>query len=143
MITKLTTLTADQQNRLMTIWLQGNLDAHPFVAATYWHQMAPLVATQLGAATLYVATTEHQIVGFAGLDDTYIAGIFVDSAYRHQGFGHALLTRLQTDYRQLTLSVYPQNQRAVVFYQQHGFTLGEQAMDTDTGVLDQEMHWQR
>lgn len=143
MITKLTTLTATQRDRLMTIWLQGNLEAHPFVAASYWRDMAPLVAQQLNTATLYVATADAQIVGFAGLTNQYIAGIFVAHDYRNQGIGHALLTQLQTDYPVLTLSVYPQNQGAVKFYQRHGFTTSTSATDPDTGVPDQEMLWQR
>lgn len=143
MITKLTTLTATQRDRLMTIWLQGNLEAHPFVAANYWQDMAPLVAQQLSAATLYVATADAQIVGFAGLTSHYIAGIFVAHDYRSRGIGHALLTQLQTDYSTLTLSVYPQNQGAVSFYQHHGFTAGTSAIDPETGVRDQEMLWQR
>lgn len=141
MITKVTTLTATQRHRIMTIWLQGNLDAHPFVDPQYWHEMAPTVASQLDTATLYLATTSQQITGFAGLNGQDIAGIFVARDHRQRGVGSALITRLQADYPRLILHVYPQNQVALAFYQRHHFVAQKATRDAATGVPDLKMVW--
>ena len=37
-------------DRLMQLWLQGNLQAHPFVPASYWEENAPDVRQQLPQA---------------------------------------------------------------------------------------------
>ena len=35
-VEKLENLTEADKKVLMAIWLAGNLDSHPFIAATYW-----------------------------------------------------------------------------------------------------------
>ena len=47
----------------MAIWLQTNLEAHPFVAPTYWQEKA-FVRAALPKATLILAEEEDQIIGF-------------------------------------------------------------------------------
>ena len=37
-IKKTTQLTEKELETIMTIWLQTNLEAHPFVAPTYWQE---------------------------------------------------------------------------------------------------------
>ena len=37
-------------DRLMQLWLQGNLQAHPFVPASYWEENAADVRRQLPQA---------------------------------------------------------------------------------------------
>jgi len=137
------TPTPAELDRLLAIWLQGNLDAHPFIPASYWQGMAPTVATQLPQATLYVARNDSGILGFAGLQGTDIAGIFVARDSRDQRVGHALMTRLQADYDQLSLSVYTANARASRFYRQHGFQAQPAVVDPETQQLDQCMTWTR
>lgn len=137
------TPTSAELDRLLAIWLQGNLDAHPFIPASYWQGMAPAVATQLPQATLYVARNGSDILGFAGLQGTDIAGIFVARDSRDQGVGHALMTRLQADYNHLSLSVYTANAHASRFYRQHGFQAQPAVVDPETQQLDQCMTWTR
>lgn len=135
--------TSTELTQLMHIWLQGNLDAHPFVPADYWQSMVPAVAEQLPQATLYAATEGEMIIGFAGLVDDYIAGIFVAETHRDQGVGHTLLTQLQSDYQRLQLDVYTQNERAICFYQRHGFQAQPATMEPDTHQPEQRMVWSR
>lgn len=48
----------------MAIWLQTNLEAHPFVATTYWQENKAFVRAALPKATLILAEEEGQIIGF-------------------------------------------------------------------------------
>ena len=70
-------------DRLMQLWLQGNLQAHPFVPASYWEENAADVRRQLPQARLFLYEDAEGVQGFLGLVDGYIAGIFVDAAARH------------------------------------------------------------
>lgn len=137
------TPTPGQLDRLMAIWLQGNRDAHPFIATSYWEKMAPIVANQLPQATLYVVQEANTILGFAGLVDHDIAGIFIDYPYRHRGVGHALVQQLQADYDQLTLEVYTANANAQRFYVSLGFHTVTEDLDPDTQQPEQTMMWSR
>ena len=77
----------------MSIWLAGNLDAHPFIAAKYWQNQAKEGAQQLSQATIYVVQQEGQIIGFADADALF-GGLFVKPGYRNTGIGSLLLFAL-------------------------------------------------
>ena len=87
-------------------------------------QQAPLVREALQSAELIVGLTdgpEAYILGFIGLQNDYIAGIFICNDAQHQGLGTALLATAQADHHQLQLNVYVANRPAIAFYHYHGF----------------------
>ena len=61
---------------VLDIWLESNLQAHPFVPAGYWRDNLEMVREQLLQAEAYVYKTEGTIQGFIGIQDEHIAGIF-------------------------------------------------------------------
>lgn len=127
--------TTHQLDQLMVIWLSGNLTAHDFVSADYWRQQAPLVREALQSAELIVGLTdgpEAYILGFIGLQNDYIAGIFICNDAQHQGLGTALLATAQADHHQLQLNVYVANRPAIAFYHYHGFRVIDHANDQAT-----------
>ena len=140
-VEKLENLTAADQKALMSIWLAGNLDAHPFIAAKYWQDQAKEVAQQLSQATIYVVQQDGQIIGFAGMQMHYLAGLFVKPGYRNTGIGSLLLFALKSDYQQISLAVYEKNEKAVRFYRKHDFAESDRAVDPDTDAVELKMKW--
>ncbi|WP_159102822.1 GNAT family N-acetyltransferase [Companilactobacillus paralimentarius] len=67
------------------IWLQGNLEAHSFVKKNYWINNLNSVKEQFKEADIYVFVDNEQIMGFAGLQKNYLAGIFVKKEYQNHG----------------------------------------------------------
>ena len=61
---------------VMQIWLHGNLDAHPFIPASFWTEHFETVRDMLPQAELYVHENEapRQIDGFIGLTENHIEG---------------------------------------------------------------------
>lgn len=57
-------------------------------------------------AEIYVYETEDEILGFIGLIDNYIAGLFVDKAYRGLGIGRQLLAEAKKEKDDLQLQVF-------------------------------------
>ena len=68
--------------RVMTIWLESNIDSHDFVNPDYWKDNYNNVMDMIQQAEVYVYESDDIIKGFIGLDGDYIAGIFVDKLYR-------------------------------------------------------------
>ena len=130
-------------DRLMQLWLQGNLQAHPFVPASYWEENAADVRRQLPQAQLFLYEDAQGVQGFLGLVDGYIAGIFVDAAARSKGIGHALIERAKQAEQKLTLQVYLQNERACRFYRREGFVEAERGTDPATGQMELQLIWTR
>ena len=125
---------------VMQIWLEGNLQAHDFIAPEYWRQNYDLVKKILPQSTVYVYE-DGQIKGFIGLKDDFIAGIFVRQNYRGQGVGRQLLDFVKAQNRSLQLTVYEKNVSAVKFYKQNRFVAISDQTDTATGKKEFLMQW--
>lgn len=99
-----------------------NLEAHSFIDQHYWLSNYEQVKRQLAQATLFVATQSKTIVGFLGITNNYIAGLFVDKRVRRQGVGRQLLDAVKAGRSELTLSVYEKIRRLTTFTTCKGFT---------------------
>ena len=130
---------------VMQIWLHGNLDAHAFIAASFWTEHFEMVRDMLPQAELYVHEDENtrQIDGFIGLTENHIEGIFVAKAARSKGIGRALLDYAKSRKPRLDLSVYQKNERALAFYRREQFVVQSEGIDGDTNEADIQMLWTR
>lgn len=95
MIKKLENMDSELIEKISYIWLNSNLDAHDFIKRDYWVDNFTKVKTILSDSTIYVYYADNQIVGFAGLYEQYIAGIFIIENYRNKGIGRLILERLK------------------------------------------------
>ena len=128
---------------VMQLWLAGNEDAHSFVAKEYWQANFEEVEKQLLKADIFVYDLNGEIKGFIGLMDEYIAGIFVDKAYRSQGIGRQLLEYVKQLHSTLSLNVYQKNEHALRFYRENGFTIVSKQNDEHTGEIEFTMIWNK
>lgn len=119
-------------DKIMDIWLQGNLEAHSFIDAEYWKKNFDSVKSVLPNAEVYVYEEDGEILGFIGMDAEYIAGIFVAAGHKGQGIGHQLIETVKKKKR-LSLHVFDKNTGAMAFYLKEGFTVRERMTEKDTG----------
>lgn len=127
------------------IWLDANREAHDFIPASYWLGHFEEVRTALAQAEVWVfeAEARAEISGFIGLQEDYIAGIFVRREARSGGVGRQLLDHVKAGRRQLRLQVYRKNSRAAGFYRREGFRVLEEGVDPETGEAELLMEWRR
>ena len=124
------------------IWLDTNITAHYFISAQYWKSNFELVKELLLQATVYVYEDNQEILGFIGLNDEYIEGIFVSDEMRSQGIGKLLLDFVKNRKAKLSLNVYQKNIRAIHFYQREGFAIRCEGLDEATGEKEYVMTWE-
>ena len=127
--------------QIIKIWLNGNIETHHFVAKQYWKAHAPMVRKQLLQAEVYVYETDGVIQGFVGMQENYIAGIFFFFFFFFMGIGKQLLNYMKQIYTILSLNVYQQNERAIKFYQQEGFSIISEDVEENTGQVEYTMSW--
>lgn len=128
------------------IWLEGNLQAHGFVAEAYWRGAFGAVREALAQAAVTLAADARTgvVLGFVGMEgETAVAGLFVDAAARGQGVGKALLDALKAAKPRLSLQVYARNARALRFYLREGFAVRAEGVDPETGEADLTLVWER
>ena len=127
--------------RVMQIWLEVNMETHDFIPNDYWLSHYQSVQKQLLQANIYVYEQDKEILGFVGMMDNYLAGIFVDKKYRSMGIGKGLLAYIKKIYPAFSLNVYQKNRRAVNFYLREGLSVVSEGLDEDTGESDYTMAW--
>lgn len=64
---------------------------------------------------------ENRIIGFIGLNQEYIEGIFVDANYHNKGIGTELIQKAKSIRNRLILKVYQKNLNAIQFYKKNEF----------------------
>lgn len=128
---------------IMNIWICENLAAHDFIQSGYWDSHYDEVKEAIRTADIYVFEDDEIIKGFLGLIGQYIAGLFISQKYQSQGIGSALLKYVQEKNKELTLSVYEANEKAVKFYEKHSFKLQKKLLDEETNQIEYLMEWKR
>ncbi|MGM0169431.1 hypothetical protein IGI39_003747 [Enterococcus sp. AZ135] len=141
MIKLIETISDLNLETISKIWLDSNLDTHDFIEKDYWLKNYPAVKNTFPTAKIYVYYHNDEIVGFLGMIDNYIAGIFISKDFRSLGIGTQLLNDVQAAYSKLALSVYQKNERAYHFYLKHGFKVIKNELDLETNEIELFMEW--
>lgn len=139
----LRTMKTDDLDPVVQIWLESNRQAHSFIEVDYWEKNKEEVRKMLPHSLIQVAEIEGNIVGFIGMNETKIEGLFVNSNFQSRGIGHSLIEWAKTRNEVLTLNVYQKNQRALKFYLKEGFVIHKQLIDEETGEIEFLMQWKR
>ncbi|CYU71643.1 GNAT family N-acetyltransferase [Streptococcus suis] len=126
---------------IVQLWLSVNVETHAFIPAEYWESKIDFVTSQLLDAEIYVYVFEERIVGFIGMQGTYLAGIFVSKDLRRRGFGRELLNFVKAIHPTIQLNVYQKNQKAISFYLGEGFSIISEKIDNNTQELELSMVW--
>ena len=129
--------------RVMRIWYEGNLEAHDFVDKNYWEKNFGFVKRSLPESEVYVYEIDGYVVGFVGIDEGSIAGLFVDKEYRGVGIGTKLIEYVKELYDFFTLHVFENNYGAVTFYENRGLIKKEESVHEDLGEVEYLMYYRR
>nr|WP_272211862.1 GNAT family N-acetyltransferase [Marinicella sp. W31]MDC2877751.1 GNAT family N-acetyltransferase [Marinicella sp. W31] len=121
--------------RLTDIWYAASRLSHPFLPEDLLlRQRLEISEKYLPQTETWVAVGDHGPLGFIGLMDQFIGGLFVAPESQGAGIGGMLLRHAFDLKGKLALEVYAANQRAVAFYRRHGFC-GVRRRETDDNGL--------
>ena len=130
-------------DEVMEIWKNENIRTHNFISKEYWKNNYEYVKDILPNADIDVYLLDEHIVGFIGVDNDYIEGIFVDTNNQHNGIGTSLLNKIKEEKEKLTLSVYKKNTNAIKFYKKNGFIITGESIDKNTDEIEYTMTWKK
>ena len=117
---------------VMDIWLSGNTEAHAFIPQSFFAERYDAVASAIAEAEVYVFD-DGEIRGFIGLQDSYVAGLFVRNDSRGRGVGTALLSHAVSFKKRLSVHIFSRNEQAMIFYLKNGFVPLSSAENTEAG----------
>ncbi|PRX11769.1 UNVERIFIED_ORG: putative acetyltransferase [Martelella mediterranea] len=126
---------ADDNRRLTEIWYAASRLSHPFLPEDLLvRQRQEIAEKYLPQTETWVAVDDNGPIGFIGLMDQFIGGLFVAPESQGAGIGSMLLDHAFALKGKLALEVYAANHRAVAFYRRHGFC-GVRRRETDDNGL--------
>lgn len=128
-------------DEIMKIWKKENIRTHNFIKKEYWENNYEYVKELLTNAEIYVYTLDKKVVGFIGLNDNYIEGIFINIEYQRRGIGSSLLNVAKKNRNKLELSVYKKNKCAIEFYKKNDFVVKNENIDISTNEIEYIMSW--
>ncbi|WP_217587165.1 N-acetyltransferase [Lentibacillus saliphilus] len=131
-------------NQIIDIWYTASILAHDFIHKDYWEkQRTAMRDTYLPMSETYVITNKKGVIGFVSMVDHYLAALFIEVAHQGEGYGRELLDYIKARTDHIQLKVYKRNQRAVNFYERHGFSIKEALIDDQTGEAEFLMEWRK
>lgn len=128
---------------VLQIWLDTNKKAHFFISEKYWEDNFEYVKSLLPNSEIYIAESKNKIIVFIGIENAYIAGIFVLEQMQSNGVGTQLLLQAKKKYSMLTLQVYAKNKKAIEFYKKENFIIDKITLNKDTKEEEYTMTWKK
>lgn len=128
---------------IMRIWYDSNLEVHDFVDVSYWDKNKSYVSKKICETSVYVYEIDGKIVGFIGVEDDYIEGVFVESKYRGLGIGTKLINYIKEELDYFTLHVFQNNKGAVTFYEKMGLRKRQIEINEDLGEVEYCMYYRK
>ena len=128
---------------VMKIWFDANLEVHNFIDKDYFISNYSYVKEQMKQSNIFVYENNGKILGFIGIDNGFIQGIFVSKTSRSKGIGKKLIDYCKEKYSTLSLKVYEKNKRAINFYKKQSFQIQSKSVDSQTKEIEYEMIWKK
>lgn len=133
----------DDLDDIMKIWLNSNLEVHNFIDKYYFISNYSYVKEQMKQSNIFVYENNGKILGFIGIDNGFIQGIFVSKTSRSKGIGKKLIDFCKEKYSTLSLKVYEKNKRAISFYKNQEFRIHSKSVDIQTQQVEYDMVWEK
>ena len=119
---------------LSEIWFRASLDVHSFLGEELLREQKEFLETiYFEKAETWVALINGRIVGFIGLLENFVGGLFVDPQAQGNGIGRQLLNHARMLRNELELEVFNENQGAYLFYKRLGFVEVSRCSQDDNG----------
>ena len=128
---------------IMKIWFDANLEVHNFIDKDYFISNYSYVKEQMKQSNIFVYENNGKILGFIGIDNGFIQGIFVSKTSRSKGIGKKLIDYCKEKYSTLSLKVYEKNKRAINFYKNQEFRIYSKSVDIQTQQVEYDMVWEK
>ena len=114
-----------------------------YIEKEYWENNLEDVKFAILNSDVYIFESKNTILGFIGIVDGYIAGIFVKEDMQNKGIGKQLINKCKNKYNNLTLRVYERNKKAIKFYIREGFKTVDTEIDKQTSQRELLMRWDK
>ncbi|MDB0439418.1 N-acetyltransferase [Clostridioides difficile] len=132
-------------DKIMEIWEESTIKAHDFISKDYWKNNYNTVKNEyIPISETFVYDDGEEIKGFISIiDKSFIGALFISTNHQSLGIGSKLLDYVIKEYKSLSLAVYKDNKKAVVFYNKKGFNIVKEQVNEDSGFKEYIMEYSK
>ena len=124
----------DDADAVIAVWRAASDLAHPFLSKSFQDMAEQQIRhLYLPQSETWVVESDGVIVGFIGLLDSLIGGLFVHPDHHGKGLGRALVDKAVALKGPLSVEVFVDNKIGRRFYQAYGFAGSKQVTDPHSG----------
>jgi GNAT superfamily N-acetyltransferase len=92
---------------------------------------------------VWAAKTGGEIISFVVLGQNFIDQLYVRESFQNKGLGGFWIKHVKTIYPDfLELYTFASNEKAIAFYEKHGFKITERGIAPDEKMPDVKMRWE-
>ncbi len=92
---------------------------------------------------VWTAKFDGKVVGFLALEENFIDQLYVLEEFQNKGLGSFWIAESKKIYPDfLELYTFACNEKAIRFYEKHGFTIIEKGIAPDEKIPDVKMRWE-
>ncbi len=127
---------------VLDIWLEASIQSHAFVEEDFWRSKIPdMREVYLPSGETFVYEENGVVEGFVSLYENTLAAIFVAPQAQGRGIGKKLMGQAKQCRDEISLSVYKENLKSILFYEKCGFNRLTEQADAHTGHMEYVMRW--
>lgn len=130
-------------DRLIDIWSESNMETNSFINRRYWEDNIIKMEKILLEGDIRVYEIDGKILGFIGVKDCELLGVFIDRDFRKKGISHKLLDNIKSYYNRLDLRIYRKNKSGYRFYTNNGFEVKEIIEDRENSEVVYCLQWEK
>ena len=119
---------------ILDVWNQASALAHPFLDEAFVEKATKAMREMyIPNSETWVYEEEGSIIGFIGMMDNEIGGLFVLPNHHSKGVGRKLVDFISDMHEDLEVEVFRENKIGRAFYDKYGFKIIKKFIHEDSG----------
>lgn len=119
---------------VFNIWYEASADAHPFLNSAFVEKAKKdMYEIYIPNSKTWVFEEDGEIVGFIGMMESEIGGLFVSPQHQSKGIGTKLVNFISNKFNELEVEAFKKNKIGRAFYDKYGFKLINEYVHEETG----------
>lgn len=121
---------------IVKIWYDASTLAHPFLDSVFVEKVKKdMREIYIPNSETWVFVKNKIVVGFIGMMNNEIGGLFVSPKNQSEGIGTQLVNFIARKFDKLEVEVFEKNRIGRAFYDKYGFSLMQKNVHEETGEV--------
>jgi putative acetyltransferase len=121
---------------ILDVWYQASTLAHPFLDSAFVEKVKKdMREMYIPNSETWVYEEGGKVIGFIGMMENEIGGLFVLPAHHSRGVGTALVNFILAQHKELEVEVFKENKIGRAFYDRFGFETFKEEMNEESQQL--------